>query len=192
MGNVPDLATVRDYLRVPATALSDADLQRMMDAAESDQAARCTWSSAPTGPASLMVAGMTVTATVTGGPPGVHYRASWGDGQNGDVTLDASGNGSAEHTYAQAGTFNAQVWDDRGGIVAEVGITVPGNGEALSSYPPALFQAFLRRVQREVAARNLPLGMVGLDASEYGPERLPFYDALVEEHERAFRRVVLA
>jgi hypothetical protein len=59
-------------------------------------------------------------------------------------------------------------------------------------YPDALAQALLRRIQREVAARNLPLGMVGLDASEYGPTRLPYLDALVEEHERAFRRVVLA
>lgn len=61
-----------------------------------------------------------------------------------------------------------------------------------ADYPGALGQALLRRVQREVAARNLPLGMVGLDAAEYGPQRLPVLDALVEEHERAYRRVVLA
>lgn len=110
---IPDLDTVRAYLKVPTTALSDADLTRMMSAAEASQLARCTWA----GPA----------------------------GPDDPVT-----------------------------------------------YPDALAQAFLRRVQREVAARNLPLGMVGLDASEYGPERLPYYDALVEEHERAYRRVVLA
>lgn len=56
----------------------------------------------------------------------------------------------------------------------------------------ALDQALLRRVQREVAARTLPLGMVGLDSAEYGPERLPYFDALIEEHERPYRRVVLA
>jgi hypothetical protein len=100
-----DLATVRGYLAVPATVLSDADLDRMLATAVADQAARCT---------------------------------------------------------------------------------IP-SGEV-----PALDQALLRRVQREVAARNLPLGMVGLDSSEYGPERLPFYDALVEEHERAYRTPVLA
>lgn len=60
------------------------------------------------------------------------------------------------------------------------------------AYPYALAQALLRRIQREAAARNLPLGMVGLDASEYGPTALPYLDSLVEEHERAWRRQVLA
>lgn len=101
-----DLATVRAYLRVPATQLSDEDLTRMLDGCTEDQWARCVWSP--------------------------------------------------------------------------------------ELYPDTLGQALLRRVQREVAARNLPLGMVGLDASEYGPQRLPYLDALVEEHERAYRRVVLA
>lgn len=100
-----DLATVRAYLRVPATALSDEDLARMIAACEADQAQRCAWT---------------------------------------------------------------------------------------DPYPDALAQGLLRRIQREVAARNLPLGMVGLDAAEYGPQRLPFLDSLVEEHERGYRRVVLA
>ena len=100
-----DLETVRGYLQVPATALSDEDLGRMLATATADQAARCT---------------------------------------------------------------------------------IPA-GET-----PALDQALLRRVQREVAARNLPLGMVGLDASEYGPSALSQYDALVEQHERAYRTQVLS
>jgi hypothetical protein len=99
---------VRAYVRVPATVLSDEDLQRMLDASADDQAQRCTWPAAP------------------------------------------------------------------------------------EPYPAALAQALLRRVQREVAARNLPLGMVGLDAAEYGPQSLAMYDALVEQHERAYRKVVLA
>lgn len=103
----PDLNTVRAYVKVPATVLSDADLTRMMDTAASDQDQRCRM------PA-----------------------------------------------------------DD--------------------SYPAALEQAWLRRIQRELAARNLPLGMVGLDAAEYGPTRLPFLDSLVEEHERGWRKQVLA
>jgi hypothetical protein len=64
--------------------------------------------------------------------------------------------------------------------------------DTTGDYPDALAQGLLRRIQREIAARNLPLGMVGLDAAEYGPQSLPFLDSLVEEHERAFRRVVLA
>lgn len=59
-------------------------------------------------------------------------------------------------------------------------------------FPDTLGQAFLRRIQREIAARNLPLGMLGADASEYTPVRVPAYDALVEDHERPFRLVVLA
>lgn len=101
-----DLATVRGYLKVPATNLSDEDLQRMVDACSADQWARCVWDPV--------------------------------------------------------------------------------------DYPATLGQALLRRVQREVAARNLPLGMVGLDAAEYGPTSLPNLDALVNEHERAYRRQVLA
>ena len=55
----------------------------------------------------------------------------------------------------------------------------------------SLAQAFLRRVQREVAGRNLPLGMVGVDSSEYGPTRIAA-DNLIDEHERPFVRAVLA
>jgi hypothetical protein len=102
---VIDLTTARAYLAIPATALPDVDLDRMLKACAADQAARCT---------------------------------------------------------------------------------IPTEGAE------ALDMALLRRVQREVAAKNLPLGMVGLDASEYGPARLPFLDSLVEEHERAYRKVVLA
>lgn len=54
----------------------------------------------------------------------------------------------------------------------------------------SLEQAFMRRVQREVAGRNLPLGMVGVDSAEYGPTRIAA-DNLIDEHERAFVRAVL-
>lgn len=55
----------------------------------------------------------------------------------------------------------------------------------------ALAQAFFRRVQREVAAKNLPLGMVGVDATEYGPTRIQL-DALIVDHERGYLKQVLA
>lgn len=114
MAEIPDLATVRAYIRVPATVLSDDDLERMRMAALTDQVARCTW-------------------------PGLDTP---------DVSDDA--------------------------------------------YPDTLAQALLRRIQRECAAKNLPLGMVGLDGAEYGPQTLPAFDALISEHERAYRRQVLA
>ena len=110
MGTVPDLDTVRGYVRVPASSLSDEDLERMRLAALDDQTRRCVY-------------------------------------DNPDNDPDA--------------------------------------------YPDALAQALLRRVQREIAARNLPLGMVGLEA-EYGPANIPAYDALIEHHENAYRRVILA
>ena len=115
MGTIPDLAAVREYLRVPATTLSDIDLERMRIACLTDQMARCKW-------------------------PG------------------------------------QETPDD----------------ETDDQYPEALAQALLRRIQRECAAKNLPLGMVGLDGAEYGPQSLPAYDALISEHEKAFRRQVLA
>lgn len=101
-----DLATVRAYVRVPTTQLSDPDLTRMIGACSGDQWARCVWDPA--------------------------------------------------------------------------------------DYPDGLAQGLLRRIQREIAGRNLPLGMVGLDAAEYGPQAIPYLDALIEEHERPYRRVVLA
>lgn len=104
---------VRAYCRVPATAITDDDLTRMMETSSSDVIARCRW------------AGM----------------------------------------------------DDP---------------ELPAVAPDALVQSWLRRIQREITARNLPLGLVGLDSGEYGPQRLPAWDALIEEHERAFRRQVLA
>lgn len=56
--------------------------------------------------------------------------------------------------------------------------------------PPPLAQSLVRRVQREVAARNLPLGMIGID-SEYGAQRLPNTDALIDDLERPYRKQVL-
>jgi hypothetical protein len=106
----PDIDAVRGYIRVAATSLPDADLERMMVTAATDQTARC----------------------------------------NTDIGRD------------------------------------PDTGEV--SGP--LSQAFLRRVQREVAGRNLPLGMVGVDSAEFGPTRIAA-DNLIDEHERAYVRAVL-
>jgi hypothetical protein len=58
-------------------------------------------------------------------------------------------------------------------------------------FPDALSMAFLRRNQREIAVRNLPLGVIGADA-EYGPQRISQYDAIIDAHERPYYRQVLA
>ena len=113
MGTIPDLTQVREYLRVPATVISDEDLERMRITALADQLARCKW----------------------------------------------------------PGSDSPDTTDD--------------------DYPDPLAQGLLRRIQRECAAKNLPLGMVGLDGGEYGPQSLPAYDALIAEHEHAYRRVVV-
>ena len=63
--------------------------------------------------------------------------------------------------------------------------------DPVNDTPAPLAQSLVRRVQREVAARNLPLGMVGID-SEYGAQRLPSADALIDELERPYRLSVLA
>jgi len=58
-----------------------------------------------------------------------------------------------------------------------------------SMYPqPNLEQALLRRVGRSVAARGVPLGLLG-DA-EFGPTRLPAFDAEIERLEGPDRVVV--
>jgi hypothetical protein len=52
-------------------------------------------------------------------------------------------------------------------------------------FPPPLAMAFLRRCQREIAVRNLPLGIISAD-SEYGPQRISQYDAIIDQHERPY------
>jgi hypothetical protein len=106
----PDLATVRAYVRVPATALSDEDLERMMTAAATTQA----------------------------------------DGRDIDRGRDPDTDAVAD----------------------------------------ALAQAFLRRVQRQIAGRNLPLGMVGVEATEFGPTGIAL-DNLIYELERPYALAVL-
>lgn len=54
---------------------------------------------------------------------------------------------------------------------------------------PGLAAAFMRRCARAIAAKGVPLGMVG-DA-EYGPSRLPMFDAEIERIEGPFRTVVM-
>lgn len=54
---------------------------------------------------------------------------------------------------------------------------------------PDLVQAIYRRVAREVAARGVPLGILGAD-SEFGPTRLSSFDAEISRLEGPYRKVV--
>lgn len=194
MGTIPDLDTVRGYVRVPASSLSDEDLERMRLACLADQAARCMWFGALGAAITLAVDDMTATLAVHSGLPGRGYVVNWGDGTAPvTATADDAGAASVAYVYPRVGDWAIWVRDAAtGDTLGAVTVTVPGQSAAVDvSFPDALAQALLRRVQREIAARNLPLGMVGLEA-EYGPANIPAFDALIEHHEHAFRRVVLA
>lgn len=53
--------------------------------------------------------------------------------------------------------------------------------------PSSLYQALLRRVARQLAARGVPLGVTGAD--EYGPVVLPSYDTEIERLEAPWRSI---
>lgn len=107
MGTRPGLVEVRDWIGVPATVLTDAQLTQVLDAESEKQAAYCL---------------------------------------------------------------------------------IPDDPAA---FPSALAQALYRRVAREVAARSVPLGLLG-DGVEYAPSRLPLFDAQVENHEAPYRVTAIA
>ena len=57
--------------------------------------------------------------------------------------------------------------------------------------PDDVYQAFLRRCARHIAARGLPIGIIGLD-SEFGTQRLPRWDAEIERLEAPYSVPVVA
>lgn len=57
--------------------------------------------------------------------------------------------------------------------------------------PDSITQAFMRRCARHVAARGIPLGLIGLDA-EYGTSRLVRWDAEIDRLEAPHVSVVVA
>ena len=65
------------------------------------------------------------------------------------------------------------------------------NGDE-ASYPDALSRAVLRRCQREIAAKALPLGIVGGESTEFGPLLLRSWDAEISRLEASYRQVVIA
>jgi hypothetical protein len=65
-------------------------------------------------------------------------------------------------------------------------VRTPADPAALT---PDLIQAIYRRVGREIAAKGVPLGMLGADA-EFGPARLSRWDSEIERLEGPNRKVV--
>jgi hypothetical protein len=63
--------------------------------------------------------------------------------------------------------------------------------ETSTAYPPEMVQALYRRVARECAARGLPLGLTDV-VGEYGPARIPTFDAEISRLEAPRRNVVVA
>lgn len=61
----------------------------------------------------------------------------------------------------------------------------PDSGEE-ATYPEALARSLLRRCQRQVAARAVPLGALGLEGSEFGPINLPAWDAEISRLEASY------
>lgn len=60
------------------------------------------------------------------------------------------------------------------------------------TYPDALARALFRRVQCHLARKNLPLGMVGGDATEWSPISLQAWDAEVSRLESSYLVPVVA
>jgi hypothetical protein len=54
------------------------------------------------------------------------------------------------------------------------------------TYPDPLARALLRRVQCHLARKNLPLGMLGGDSTEWSPVSLSAWDAEVQRLESSY------
>lgn len=195
MIGVPTLAEVRAWVNVPATSVSDPDLQAILDAELAIQARLCRVpADDPVGPASLVIDGFEGTVTVVAGPPGRTYRILWGDGTD-DVVLDANGDATVVHTYTYAGNYPAAVYDvDLDRYLVNGIVPVPSNTvlPAQGVYPSALARACLRRCQRQVAARNVPLGVLGVESDGFGPLNLPAWDAEIARLEASYKIPVIA
>jgi hypothetical protein len=61
----------------------------------------------------------------------------------------------------------------------------PDTGEE-ATYPEPLARSLLRRVQREIAAKSVPLGLVGGEASEWSPVGLQSWDAEISRLEASY------
>jgi hypothetical protein len=102
-------------------------------------------------------------------------------------------------TYAPPTVEDARAWidtpatvvdDEQLQTVLDAELALQAKLCTVEPWSPALTQALLRRVGREVAAMALPLGVIAPDG-EFGGANLPRFDAEIERLERPFRRVVI-
>lgn len=86
-----------------------------------------------------------------------------------------------------------QMWKAAlGRVVKLCRVPVDDDGQVLDTgWPADLVEAAIRRLKRAIASLNLPLGYLDA-ASEYGPARIPLYDALIEEYEGPYRKFVFS
>lgn len=196
MAGVPTLTEVRAWVNVPATSVSDADLSQILAAELAIQAGLCRVPPMPNpGPVTFTVVGYDATISVVGGIVGTSYHVSWGDGATTDVALDDTGAGTASHTYVDdPGQYPGSVTNTTTGATTFYVVTVPGDGSVNPDYdyPDALSRACLRRCQRQVAARNVPLGVLGVESDGFGPINLPSWDAEIARLEASYRIPVIA
>ena len=197
---LPTLDEVRAWIQVPASVLPDDQLRVVVDAEATLIEASCRVAVLPADALDLAVAvtGPTAWSDYSGILPESAVRFV-GD----EAAVRAATVYEVQGIHAsQAGGLYAsgvrvvpsQVAD---AIVAGTPYAVSPllprdvtlHGLADGGYAPPLVQSLYRRVAREVAARGVPLGMIGADA-EYGPARLSRWDAEVDRLEGPYRVLV--
>jgi hypothetical protein len=65
-------------------------------------------------------------------------------------------------------------------------LDLPDDTDGTATYPLPIARALLRRVQCHLARKNLPLGMIGGDATEWSPVSLQSWDAEVQRLESSY------
>lgn len=68
----------------------------------------------------------------------------------------------------------------------------PAEDGTEATYPDPLARALLRRVQRQIAAKAAPLGLIGDGGGEFGAAYLRSWDPEIRRLEDPYRRVVVA
>lgn len=104
-----------------------------------------------------------------------------------------------EDVRSWTGLTSAQVPDEDLQAVLDAEQTIQGRLCALPDdragtavYPLPLARALLRRVQCHIARKNLPLGMIGGDATEWSPVMMQSWDAEVQRLESSYIIPVVA